>query len=183
MNARSRRFLSTAVLGFVIATLAAAQTSSSFRMLSGGVAVTGGSAASSSFRLLVSAGTAIASGRATSTNFRLNGGVVLTDVPGGDGSPPQTPTSVQLLQNYPNPFNPATTISYELPRRSTVRITVTNALGETVRTIDEGEREAGTHRVLWDGRNDSGIQAPSGAYYYQLSAGDTRYARKMILIR
>ena len=43
-----------------------------------------------------------------------------------------TPFSFQLEQNYPNPFNPVTTISYLLPIRSEVRLTIYNILGEEI---------------------------------------------------
>ena len=63
------------------------------------------------------------------------------------------PHDFRLAQNYPNPFNPATTIQYELPEGSNVRITVYNALGEEVEVLVDGFKNAGTYRVNFNGSN------------------------------
>jgi len=47
----------------------------------------------------------------------------------------------------------------------------------------EGVREAGSHSVLWDGRDESGEPLSSGVYLYRLRAGELVQARKMLLIR
>jgi hypothetical protein len=84
----------------------------------------------------------------------------------------------RLSQNYPNPFNPSTTIRYELPVRSVVRLTVHNTLGQTVRELVEGELEAGSHEATFDATDLS-----SGVYFYQLKAGNTILTRKMLYLR
>ena len=47
----------------------------------------------------------------------------------------------------------------------------------------DGVREAGSHSVLWEGRDDSGRPLPSGVYLYRLRAGEFVQARKMLLLR
>ena len=70
-----------------------------------------------------------------------------------------------LYQNYPNPFNPLTTISYSLPRVSTVTLTVYDLMGREITTLAHNERrEAGNHEVSFDAAN-----LPSGVYFYRLS--------------
>ncbi len=63
----------------------------------------------------------------------------------------QLPHEFSLRQNYPNPFNPSTTICYELPRKSAVRLTVFNNLGQQVAQLANGDMEAGYHEVQFDG--------------------------------
>lgn len=88
------------------------------------------------------------------------------------------PTSVLLYQNYPNPFNPATTIGFDLPSRTTVRIEVLNILGQKVASLVDGPLVAGKYEIPFDG---SGLA--SGIYFYRFEAGDYRETRKMILLK
>jgi len=45
------------------------------------------------------------------------------------------PDKYELIQNYPNPFNPSTTISYIIPVKSFVNISVINILGEQLKIL------------------------------------------------
>ena len=68
-------------------------------------------------------------------------------------------SSFMMDQNYPNPFNPSTTIRYNAPEASHVRLVVTDALGRQVAELQDGRVEAGLHEVQFDGANLS-----SGTY-------------------
>ncbi|MFQ5583194.1 MAG: choice-of-anchor B family protein [Calditrichia bacterium] len=96
---------------------------------------------------------------------------------------PELPLVFALGANYPNPFNPTTTIPYQLPRASEVKIIVYNMLGQKVRTLLNESKEAGFHSAVWDGRNESGAQVSSGIYLYRIEAGEFRRVRKMILMK
>ena len=93
------------------------------------------------------------------------------------------PEKFTLFQNYPNPFNPETIIKYGLPQASEVKIAIYNVLGQKVRTMDVGEKEAGYHQIIWDSKDDYGIKAATGVYIYRIEAGKFVESRKMILIR
>jgi hypothetical protein len=88
------------------------------------------------------------------------------------------PREYVLLQNYPNPMNPSTTISYALPRRSNVILTVFNTLGQQVAMLVNGEMEAGNHDVTFDA-----TRLASGMYLYRLQAGEFVGTKKLILLR
>jgi hypothetical protein len=91
---------------------------------------------------------------------------------------PQLPNTFALYQNYPNPFNPTTTISYDLPVRSRVKLTVYNILGQEVATLVDSEQEPGRYDVKFDA-----IGLPSGVYFYRLEAGKFVDVKKMILVK
>jgi len=94
------------------------------------------------------------------------------------------PLDFNLAQNYPNPFNPSTEIRYQLPERSTVVLTIYNALGEKVKTLAKAQDQpAGSFTLRWDGKNDLGSAVSSGIYFYRLEADSYHFIRKMILIR
>ncbi len=88
------------------------------------------------------------------------------------------PTGFALEQNYPNPFNPSTTIKYELPRSTEVRLSVYDVLGREVSVLVNERRGAGVHEVRFDG---SGLA--SGIYLYRLQAGSYVQTRKLVLVR
>jgi DNA-binding beta-propeller fold protein YncE len=95
----------------------------------------------------------------------------------------QMPTSFDMAQNYPNPFNPTTTIKYQLPKVSDVKLVIYNILGQQVRTLLNGQIEAGYHSVVWDGRNETGQSVASGIYIYRFEAGDFQKTMKLLILR
>jgi hypothetical protein len=88
-----------------------------------------------------------------------------------------------LHPNVPNPFNPATTIRYWLASPQRVDLRIFDASGRLVRILDEGTREAGIHRVVWDGRTQQGGHVASGVYFYTLRAGGETRSSSMVLVR
>ncbi|MCD6249169.1 MAG: T9SS type A sorting domain-containing protein [candidate division Zixibacteria bacterium] len=103
-----------------------------------------------------------------------------TDV---DDDPPQLPLGYALLQNYPNPFNPSTEIEFTVPSATHAKLIVINPLGQTVTTLMDDFRSAGTHRVIWDGRDHNGDRVASGVYLYRLTTDTFTHTRKMLLLK
>jgi subtilisin family serine protease len=95
----------------------------------------------------------------------------------------EIPKEFELFQSYPNPFNPETSIRYGLPKAAEVKLVIYNALGQKVRTLESGPREAGYHEVIWDSRDESGVKLPSGVYVYKIEAGEFEKSAKMVLVR
>ena len=96
---------------------------------------------------------------------------------------PDFPKTFVLFQNYPNPFNPSTTIQFDLPRRSEVRLSIYNINGQLVRTLIDRKFDAGSYSVLWDGRDERGRQATSGLFVTRMKAGEFVQHSKMLLIK
>ncbi|MCB9070051.1 MAG: VCBS repeat-containing protein [Calditrichae bacterium] len=93
------------------------------------------------------------------------------------------PERFEIFPNFPNPFNPETHIRFSLPEPATVTITIYSAIGQKIRTLENGHREAGVHSVRWDSRADNGETVASGIYFYRISAGPFSAAKKMMLLR
>jgi len=53
---------------------------------------------------------------------------------------------------------------------SEVKVTITDASGKTVRTLDLGTQPAGVDGASWDGLDDAGNAVPAGSYQYTVSA-------------
>ncbi len=90
----------------------------------------------------------------------------------------EAPDNFELNQNYPNPFNPTTIISYKLPKREFVSLTVYNLLGEKVAGLVNKIQEAGNHKI-----NFHASRLASGVYIYRIKAGSFVKSRKMMLLK
>jgi hypothetical protein len=93
-----------------------------------------------------------------------------------------------LLQNYPNPFNPETWIPFKLATDSPVTINIYGQKGQLIRTINLGEKRAGSYitrdkAAYWDGKNDLGEKVSSGVYFYTLKAGEFKATRRMLVVK
>ena len=98
--------------------------------------------------------------------------------------PGDVPTLEPALTNYPNPFNPQTTLRFVLPRADTVELTIFDPRGRVVRRLLPPEaRDAGTHELAWDGRDDAGRAVASGSYRYRLTTSDFQSTRVMTLVK
>jgi len=93
------------------------------------------------------------------------------------------PDRFELKDNYPNPFNATTEIKFALPQESYVKLAVYNIMGQKVKTLFDGRKTAGVHKVVWDGRNDSGEIVASGVYFYTIRAGTYIETKKMTLLK
>ena len=93
------------------------------------------------------------------------------------------PSEYQLYANYPNPFNPTTNIQYTLPIAVGVKLEIVNTLGQTINTLVNQRQQAGTHSVVWDGRDMNGHPVSTGVYFYRLRTANTVLAKKMMLIK
>ncbi|MBM3239140.1 T9SS type A sorting domain-containing protein [Candidatus Poribacteria bacterium] len=98
--------------------------------------------------------------------------------------PPQN----RLAQNYPNPFNPETWIPYQLAQGADVTITIFEASGRIIRTLDVGYQPAGSYvskdrAAYWEGKNNLGETVVSGIYFYSIRAGNFNAVKKMIVAK
>ncbi len=82
----------------------------------------------------------------------------------------------------PNPSTRAlgTQFAFTLASRGSVRITLTNVQGRSVRTLS-GDFEAGPSMLLWDGRDDAGAAVGSGVVFARFFGGGIHDTRKVIL--
>lgn len=90
------------------------------------------------------------------------------------------PNKFMMHQNYPNPFNPTTTIRYDVAEASEIQIIVYNLMGQQIRMLLNGFKEAGNYEMKWDGYNDQKQPVGAGVYLLYFKAGSNHSVRKMI---
>lgn len=88
-----------------------------------------------------------------------------------------------LYQNYPNPFNPATTIKFTLEKPESVNIKIYDIKGALIRELMNKKANAGSNKIVWDGKNEHGNIVTSGIYFYRISAGKFSKTKRMVFIR
>lgn len=125
--------------------------------------------------------TAIFSSSALTNYYALTAPATATSV--GASAIVKPPSEFVLKQNYPNPFNPETTIAFELPTQSVVRLSVYNLLGQRVALLLNERRDAGSYVVSWNGRDDAGRQLGSGIYIVRLAANGRSLAQRVTLLK
>jgi hypothetical protein len=110
------------------------------------------------------------------------GSVSSTGYVSGD-DPTIPPVKTTLAQNYPNPFNPSTTISFSLAKRDKVSLSVYNLKGQLVNTLLVSNLDAGTHSLVFDGKDASGRPLASGMYFYRLQTSEGSLTKRMLLVK
>ncbi len=93
------------------------------------------------------------------------------------------PVSVDITGISPNPFNPSTTISFTLPVADRAVLTVYDITGQKVRTLVSEHMSAGTHSVVWDGKDTRGVPVSSGVYLSRLESAKVSCTAKMLLMK
>lgn len=88
------------------------------------------------------------------------------------------PAEVKLFGNFPNPFNPSTSVSFELPARQDLKLTIHDISGRVARVLREGEFPSGMHEVEWNAVGLSG-----GVYFIRLQSGDISLVKKAVLLK
>ena len=88
------------------------------------------------------------------------------------------PQSLYLRQNYPNPLNDYTTISFNLPTSSHVKLAVYDVFGREIKTVLDEYRESGNYGLRFDA-----MDLRSGSYFIRLDAGNNIVQRMMVVLR
>ncbi len=94
-----------------------------------------------------------------------------------------TVTSLALSEPRPNPMHGETSIAFAMPRGGHVRLAVYDVRGRVVRTLIDGQADAGESLLVWRGRDDQGRNLADGVYFYRLEHAGQTLTRKLLLVR
>jgi len=82
------------------------------------------------------------------------------------------------LKNSPNPFNARTNITYNLPQREKVQLTIYTIGGKKVETIVSEHMARGRHSIKYNAS-----ELASGVYFYRLDTNNKTVSKKMLLLK
>jgi len=146
----------------------------------------GGTSGNAEFRVRGTVGQPEASqSPAGGVHWRLRGGfwTRVADAVTAVETPTALPARFQLRPNVPNPFNPSTTIRFDVPRTSRVRVEIYNLRGERIRVLRDETYSAGHHGALWDGKDDRGSGIASGVYLVRVVSDGFEGRQKVTLVK
>jgi hypothetical protein len=90
---------------------------------------------------------------------------------------------VANLTSSPNPFRMNTEISFDMRKAGTAKVAIYNLKGQLVRTLAENDYAKGSHKLTWDGKDNSGNFAGAGVYFSRLEADGKTLSQKMVMIK
>jgi hypothetical protein len=99
---------------------------------------------------------------------------------------PPRPVAFGLRAPAPSPFpagGDGAQIAFGLSAAGPVTLRVFDVGGRLVRTLVQGARPAGEHRVAWDGRDAAGAVPPSGIYFLRLQADGQESRARLVVVR
>lgn len=90
---------------------------------------------------------------------------------------------LELSASRPSPFSRSTEIEFQLAQAGKATLRIYDIAGHLVRTLVDGEMDAGPHTVSWDGRDQGGQPLASGIYFYRLVSAGVDANRRTLLVR
>lgn len=96
-------------------------------------------------------------------------------------SSPQPPLALAVS---PNPLNAATALTIVVPPGGgTVLLTIHSVDGRRACRLVDADLEAGPHKFVWRGRDDTGRTLPSGVYFACLRRGALVQVTKLTIVQ
>lgn len=90
---------------------------------------------------------------------------------------------VLALGCSPNPVSRVTTISYDLPNPTHVRLRIYALSGQLMRTLVDEPQTGGSHTAVWDGRDEYTRIVPTGIYVCRLSANGLSLSKPITIAK
>ncbi|MFC1724344.1 M1 family aminopeptidase [candidate division KSB1 bacterium] len=93
------------------------------------------------------------------------------------------PNNFSISKNYPNPFNSYTNVKIYLPKAQRMSLSVYNILGQEIRKLYSGFKNAGIYVFDWDGKDNTGSYSASGVYFIRFSSDEFTGIQKVIYLK
>ena len=87
------------------------------------------------------------------------------------------------FQVYPVPSTENLVLTYNLPTRQMVNLTIYDILGRQVKKLKQGLDDAGEHKIIWDGLDDRNRKVSAGVYFCRLASATFRQTKKVIMLK
>ena len=89
--------------------------------------------------------------------------------------------TARLYAARPNPFTQKSTLSFEVPGiNDPIRLLIYDVSGRLVREVFHGPLSRGRHELVWNGKNQLGLETSDGVYFCRLEAGGQHDSCKLV---
>ncbi len=90
----------------------------------------------------------------------------------------ELPEGFEIASVYPNPFNAGVTISYRIPERNRVTVSIFDSEGKLIDIVSDSHRQAGVYSATWNANSE-----PNGLYLVSVQTNTERLSRKVLLVK
>jgi len=97
-----------------------------------------------------------------------------------DVLPPIAPGRIALSAPRPNPASGLSSIELTLPVAAHARVEVFDVAGRRVAVLHDGDLDAGSHVLQWDGRDQARRLAPPGVYLVSARSANATVAQRIV---
>lgn len=108
-------------------------------------------------------------------------GFVATQVSGFTGVA-EKPRALAFAAPGPNPASTGCQLRFALPAPARVTLAIYDAHGRSVRTLVDGEREAGEHAIDWNLHDGAGGRTAPGLYFVRLTTSGKTFTRRLVVL-
>ena len=97
--------------------------------------------------------------------------------------PPQDPARRISLSIAPDPIVKHATISYGVPIADNVKLQIYNKAGQSIITLVDEYKYAGSYTVTWNARDTKGANVPNGVYFIRLTCGTMACSENIVVVK
>jgi hypothetical protein len=90
---------------------------------------------------------------------------------------------LEIIQTGPNPANGFAEIKYRLLSSCRVKASIYNINGQRIKNLIDGSQSAGSHSIIWRGKNHKNRPVASGLYFLRVQADEVKKTVKIIITR
>ena len=74
-------------------------------------------------------------------------------------------------------------IALDLSTGRTAELVIVDPAGRRIRRLHTGRLSGGETEIIWDGRDENGVEVGSGVYFCRMEAEEFNAATKMVLLK
>lgn len=93
------------------------------------------------------------------------------------------PLTTTLYSPRPNPVKGNAKISFLLAKKGMVSVNIYDAIGRLTRNLVNEPYDIGNYTLIWDGKDDQGVNVIAGVYFYTIKTEGYKGTKKLVLMR